>query len=205
VTTNGSGNSPTAGRVKKTVHFGVIHGRFQILHNDHMRYLLAGKQRCEHLLVGITNPDPTLVREDAADKYRHGSEANPLTFFERYFVLREALCEAGLLSDDFSIVPFPINFPELYRYYIPLDAVFFMTIYDDWGRRKLEMLRSKGFVVDVMWERNKVDKGIESATIRNLMKTDLAWEHLVPVSTARLMKEWHIPERLRGFNSSKNA
>ncbi len=50
-----------------TATFGVIHGRFQILHNDHMRYLLAGKERCEHLVVGITNPDPTLVREDAAE------------------------------------------------------------------------------------------------------------------------------------------
>ena len=39
---------------------GVIHGRFQLLHNDHLKYLLAGKKRCEHLVVGITNPDPAL-------------------------------------------------------------------------------------------------------------------------------------------------
>jgi nicotinamide mononucleotide adenylyltransferase len=205
VTTSSPGNSPETRRMNATATFGVIHGRFQILHNDHMRYLLAGKERCEHLVVGITNPDPTLVREDAADKYRHGSEANPLTYFERYVVLREALREAGLRLDDFSIVPFPINFPELLRYYVPMDAVFFVTIYDDWGRRKLEMLRSEGFVVDVMWERNKVDKGIESSTVRGLMKRDSAWEHLVPFSTAGLMKKWQIPERLKMLNSGRNA
>jgi nicotinamide-nucleotide adenylyltransferase len=38
---------------------GVIHGRFQVLHNDHLRYILAGKELCRHLVVGITNPDPT--------------------------------------------------------------------------------------------------------------------------------------------------
>jgi len=25
---------------------GVIHGRFQVLHNDHLKYLLAGKEKC---------------------------------------------------------------------------------------------------------------------------------------------------------------
>ena len=44
----------------KTVETGIIHGRFQILHNDHVKYLLAGKQFCRHLVVGITNPDPTV-------------------------------------------------------------------------------------------------------------------------------------------------
>ena len=31
---------------------GVIHGRFQVLSNDHLCYLLAGKARCCHLIVG---------------------------------------------------------------------------------------------------------------------------------------------------------
>jgi len=39
---------------------GVVHGRFQVLHNDHVKYLLAGKARCRHLVVGITNPDSPL-------------------------------------------------------------------------------------------------------------------------------------------------
>ena len=43
---------------------GVINGRLQVLHNDHLKYLLAGKKRCDHLVVGITNPDPTLTRKD---------------------------------------------------------------------------------------------------------------------------------------------
>jgi glycerol-3-phosphate cytidylyltransferase-like family protein len=30
---------------------GVIHGRFQVLHNDHLKYLLLGKALFKHLVV----------------------------------------------------------------------------------------------------------------------------------------------------------
>ena len=90
---------------------GVIHGRFQVLHNDHMKYLLAGKSLCEHLVVGVTNPDPSLVKEEQADRHRSSDLANPLTYFERYRLLRAALAEAGLALTDFSIVPMPISMP----------------------------------------------------------------------------------------------
>ena len=113
------------------IEIGVIHGRFQVLHNDHLKYLMAGKAQCRHLVVGITNPDPTLTRPDAADPNRSNSFANPLAYFERYVMVRTVLEEAGVNSSDLSIVPLPINFPELYVYYVPLDATFFspfMTI-----------------------------------------------------------------------------
>ena len=178
---------------------GVIHGRFQVLHNDHMKYILAGKACCEHLIIGITNPDPTLTRNDPANPERSDRSANPLTYFERYVTMREALAEAGLDYREFSIVPFPINLPELYQHYVPLDAVFYLTIYDPWGRRKLEMLRSLGLKTEVMWERPPEEKGICAAEVRKLMAQGMPWEHLVPQSTAKLMKLWGIPERLRGI------
>ena len=90
---------------------GVIHGRFQVLHHDHLKYLTAGKARCRHLVVGITNPDPTLTRDDPADPQRSQPAANPLSYFERYVMIQAALLDAGLGSSDFSVVPFPINLP----------------------------------------------------------------------------------------------
>jgi cytidyltransferase-like protein len=117
------------------VKTGVAHGRFQIVHYDHTRYIMAAKARCEHLVVGITNPDPTLTKHDDANPARDKPEANVLTYYERYKMLQEALQEQGLSSRDFSVVPFPINLPELYKYYVPLDATFFITIYDAWGER----------------------------------------------------------------------
>ena len=93
------------------VETGVIHGRFQVLHNDHLKYLLAGKARCRHLVVGITNPDPTLTRAETADPERDRPGANPLSYFERYMLVRCSLVEAGLAYEDFSIVPFPVSCP----------------------------------------------------------------------------------------------
>jgi bifunctional ADP-heptose synthase (sugar kinase/adenylyltransferase) len=80
---------------------GVIHGRFQVLHNDHLEYLMAGKARCAHLVVGITNPDPILSREDQADPVRSTLSANPLTYFERYQMVVAALNDDGVGSSTF--------------------------------------------------------------------------------------------------------
>jgi len=178
---------------------GVIHGRFQVLHNDHLTYLLAGKQRCSHLVVGITNPDPTLTRDDTSDPHRSLPASNPLTYYERYIMVRDALLEAGLRFDAFSVVPFPINLPELYRHYVPLDATFFLTIYDPWGERKLEHFRSLGLTTQVLWRKSPESKGLSGASIRKKMIAGEAWENLVPPSTARLIRLWDIPNRLRSL------
>jgi nicotinamide-nucleotide adenylyltransferase len=132
---------------------GVIHGRFQVLHHDHLKYLLAGNARCRHLVVGITNPDPILTRDDVMDPQRSLPAENPLTYFERYTMIRSSLVEAGLPLSDFSVVPFPINLPELYKYYVPMQATFFLTIYDQWGRRKLEQFQALGLKTEVLWSK----------------------------------------------------
>ena len=179
------------------VDTGVIHGRFQILHNDHLKYLMAGKVRCRNLVVGITNPDPTLTRDDPADPLRSLLYANPLTYFERYLMIQAALLEAGLGVSEFTIVPFPINLPDLYHHYVPMDSTFFLTIYDEWGERKLRHFRDLGLTIEILWEKRREEKGLTSTEIRDKMVRQEPWEHLVPPSTAALMKEWGIPSRLR--------
>jgi nicotinamide mononucleotide adenylyltransferase len=175
---------------------GVIHGRFQVFHNDHLKYVLAGKARCRHLVVGITNPDPMLTRDDPADPQRSDPASNPLTYYERYVMVREVLIATGLTYRDFSMVPFPINFPQLYKHYVPLDATFYLTIYDDWGRRKLEQFRAAGLITEVLWMRSLDEKGLRASDIRKKMASGAPWEHLVPHGTAQLMKDWGIPERI---------
>lgn len=176
---------------------GVIHGRFQVLHNDHLVYLLSGMELCQHLVVGITNPDPLLTRDELADPKRSDPAANPLTYYERYVMVRAVLEEAGIESSRFSVVPFPINLPELYRYYVPLDALFFLSIYDEWGKRKLEYFTSLGLMTHVLREVSGDKKGLSSTEIRRRMSRNEPWEELVPPSVARLMKKWDIPARLR--------
>ena len=90
-----------------------------------------------------------------------------------------------------------MNLPELYKYYVPLDGTFFMTIYDEWGRRKREQFQSLGLKVDIMWERPPEEKGITGSEVRRRMIAGEPWHDLVPPSTHKLMLEWLIPERLR--------
>jgi nicotinamide-nucleotide adenylyltransferase len=178
-------------------HTGVIHGRFQILHNDHLAYLLAGKAECEHLVVGITNPDPSLTAKDDSDPERSDPRANPLTFYQRLLLVKCALVDAGLREADFSVTPLPINFPEHYSAYVPMQATFYLTIYDEWGQRKLEYFQSLGLKTKVLWERTPQTKGISGSHIRQAMAAGQPWEHLVPESTAVLCKAWRLPEKLR--------
>ncbi|OPY16582.1 MAG: nicotinamide-nucleotide adenylyltransferase [Syntrophus sp. PtaB.Bin075] len=188
------------GETVPKIETGVIHGRFQVFHNDHLKYLLAGMRLCRHLVVGITNPDPKLTTEEAADKKRSSSLANPLTYYERYVMIRTVLEEAGIESSHFSIVPLPINLPELYRYYVPMDAVFFLSIYDDWGRKKLKYFHSLGLKTHVLWEVPLEAKGISAEDVRSRMIHGEPWEHLVPPCVADLMKKWDIPARLRNIS-----
>jgi nicotinamide mononucleotide adenylyltransferase len=179
------------------IETGVAHGRFQIFHHDHLKYLQAAKARCRHLVVGITNPDPTLTRSDPADPDRSSPERNPLSYYERYRVLQRALQAQGWGREDFSLVPLPINFPELYRYYVPLTATFFLTIYDAWGERKLQLFQALGLTTEVLWRRPLSEKGLTSNAIRRLMAAQERWVHLVPPGVAEMLELLHIPQRLR--------
>ena len=176
----------------------VIHGRFQVLHNDHLKYLLAGKALCDRLVVGVTNPDPSHTRHDPADPLRSLERSNPLTYFERAQLLHAVLAEAGLGPEEFFVVPFPINLPELYRHYVPMDALFLLTIYDEWGRRKLGRFQSLGLRTRVLWEVPPEDKGLSATAIRRRMVAGESWEPLVPPAAARLLRDWRVPERLAG-------
>ena len=132
---------------------GVVHGRFQPFHKDHLIYVTEAFKRCDFLYLGITNPDAREMAFHATDPARSRDTANPLTFWQRAILIESALLDAGFPSDTFRIVPFPLNNPDLLQSYVPLNARFYMTIYDDWGRHKRDLLVSLGLDVEVMWKK----------------------------------------------------
>lgn len=180
---------------------GTIHGRFQILHNDHLKFLMAGKELCEHLIVGITNPDPSLNKDHDSNPHRSKPIANPLTFYERYVMIRDNLLESELNYSEFSIVPFPINVPELLKFYVPMNVVFFLSIYDDWGRQKKKYLESQRLKVHVLWDVPLEKKGLSGSDIRESMLKGEPWKQFVPSATTKLVQEWGIIKRLKDLNS----
>jgi cytidyltransferase-like protein len=182
---------------------GVIHGRFQMLHIGHMEYLLEGKARCEYLLIGITNPDTSSTKFTSSNPHRSSSYANPLTYYERMKMIQGALLEAGVCRDEFDVVPFPINCPELVFNYVPMNAKYYMTIYDDWSIEKKEALERLGCSIEVMWTRTNEQKAASGTQVRECIIFNRPWRHLVPQYVYDYVTENGIDLRLKDVSSSE--
>ncbi len=178
------------------VELGAVCGRFQIFHSDHLRYVLAAAERCEHLIVGITSPDSAVSPAEAADVNRGRAEANPCTYYERMKMVEGALLEAGLKRDFFDIVPFPIGKIELLRFYVPERTCVFVTILDEWGREKTQRMRDHGYEVEVLWE--KTEKNISSSMLREYIAQGKEWRQFVPQATYRFVTGNGIDKRIKG-------
>ncbi len=109
----------------------MVHGRFQPFHNGHLEYLRAARDLCDTLIVGITNPDPTVILEEPTSEHRHLPESNPYTYFERLLMVREVLRDEGVPDERWIIIPFPVNSPDRWRYYLPMNAVHYLRVRDE--------------------------------------------------------------------------
>lgn len=179
------------------VEKGVVNARFQILHLKHMEYLLAAKMRCRKLYIGITNPDPSYIRESVNDENRSTCGANPLTYLERYEMIQGAMEEFRVPAVEYDIVPFPINRPEYITLYTPEDAVYYLGICDGWEEEKLKILTGLGLKTEVLWRRNKDECGVTGTWIRSCIAMGEDWEHLVPKSVYQYVKEHNLEERIK--------
>jgi len=177
--------------------YGMVHGRFQPFHLGHLEYALAALPRCEHLLIGVTNSDPSLAVVEATDPKRHQPEANPFTFFERQLMIRAALVEAAVELSRFSIVPFPIHHSERWRFYCPQEAVQFLRLYSEWGQEKARRFRAEGWMVEILDP--GVAKRVSGSEVRYRLQAGQGWEELVPPVVATMLKDLGAAERMKGI------
>jgi nicotinamide mononucleotide adenylyltransferase len=164
-------------------------GKFQPLHNEHLQYILGAFEVGDHVIIGITNPDPGMTRPEIADPVRSLPESNQFTYYERYAMVRNSLFDNFVDPTRFDIVPFPINLPEMWPHYIPSRAVFLITLYkdDEWLEVRRKKLEDAGLSVRILW--SKTAKGITGSEVRALIKNNQEWEHLVPPGAARVIRE----------------
>ena len=184
---------------------GVVHGRFQLLHNDHVRYIMAGKERCEHLVIGICNPDADLTDYSEANPHRSTRAANPFTYYDRYRMIKGTLTHMGVRAEEFDIVPFPINYPKLIFNYAPADAKYYMTIYDAWGCEKKEQLKAIGCDIEVLWEVSLMEKGISGSDVRRLIAGGGDWKKYVPEYVYNYVMLNHLDEKIRKNESGRSG
>ena len=182
---------------------GVVHGRFQGLHLKHMEYLLAAKMRCRLLYVGITHPD-IFVCPAASPLDVHGTlvRDNPLAYIERYEMIRDSLLEFGVKREEFEIIPFPVDRPDVLAQYAPADAVYYMSICSEWDREKEKILSSLGLKTEILWERNAEEKGITGTELRALIAGDGSWRQYMPKAAAEYLTEHGLDERIKNLFSA---
>lgn len=174
---------------------GFVHGRFQLFHNDHLQYVLLAKQQCKKLIVGVTSPEnASLIREEV-DPHRSSAAANPFSFYERFCMIESALLEAGVKREEFEIVPYPIERPDVLFNYIPLNATSFFTIYDKWGYEKLSRLKSLGYKTIVLFDDK--EKKMCSTDIRDAIVKGTEWKHLVPNAVYTYLIENNLLDKVK--------
>lgn len=168
--------------------FGMVHGRFQPFHRGHLDYLLKALARCQHLIVGITNPDPFEIEEEPTSSHRHLKESNPFTYFQRVQMVRAALAEQGIDPARVTLVPFSITHPEKWPYYLPppRSVVQYLRIFSDWEQSKAERLRANGFAVEVLDE--GASKEVSGTEVRQAMSAGDGWRRLVPPGVAAVIQ-----------------
>jgi cytidyltransferase-like protein len=183
---------------------GIVHGRFQPFHLGHLEYVKMALSRCEFLYIGIANPDPSLTLPHKANTQRAERSSNPFTYFERLSMIKTTLAKHGYSTAKYEIVPFPINYPEFIEYYVPIDATFYITIYDEWGYAKKDALLKQGFKVHVLEEGGKSLKVAEGTRIRDNMMNGTVWYQDVPYEVKAYIEDHGLVEK-RILNHGENA
>jgi nicotinamide-nucleotide adenylyltransferase len=161
----------------------MIHGRFQPFHNGHLEYLRGAAAQSDEVFVGITNPDPQRIKEEASDPLRHLPESNPFTYVERLLMI-EAVAEDERIRAH--VIPFPVNEPELWSAYVPVGVTQYLRLFSEWGGTKLERMRDAGYQVVVLDE--GADKEISGTDVRAALRSGADWEAFVPPGVARVIR-----------------
>ncbi|MCR4962486.1 MAG: nicotinate-nucleotide adenylyltransferase, partial [Firmicutes bacterium] len=83
--------------------------------------------------------------------------------------------------------------------YAPKEAMYYLTVYDQWGEEKKKTLESLGCRVEVMWRRTDADRFTSGTEVRRRIAGGQAWRDLVPPFVYHYMKEHGIDERIRAL------
>ena len=109
-------------------------------------------------------------------------------------MVKLALLEAGIPREDFEIVPYPIERPEILYNYVPLSATSFFTIYDDWGYEKLHRLGELGYGTHVLFD--KREKAMCSTEIRQKIVDGIDWSDMVPKAVYNYIVENNLTDKV---------
>lgn len=178
-----------------------VHGRFQPFHNEHLDYVRWAVTDCSanRVIVGITNADKSHTAPTDADPNRHRPQNNPFTYYERYLMVWKAL-EHINLPCQISVVPFPINRPELWDAYVPPEVIHYINVLEEWHEHKAERLQDHGRMVRT----KRGTRTISGTEIRRSMAVGDVWDDRVPDPVADVIRERGLVDRVQNLYGEDN-
>ncbi len=168
----------------------VFVGRFQPVHNGHIHTIRQILDKGEELIIAI-----------GSAQHSHTPD-NPFSGGERVLMIKQALIEEGFPLKSIDIIPVPdININPLWVAHLkslvpPFDKIYshnplVRRLMDDFGM---------AVGTTTLLERSS----FSGHHIRELIRdNDPSWESLVPPVVARLIKDYHLDERIRAVGTTR--
>jgi nicotinamide-nucleotide adenylyltransferase len=195
----GTDPTPAVGTEPASVTVGHVHGRFQPFHREHLAYAAWAAAESDELLVGVTNADPSHVGEEDADPERHQPRHNPFAYHERHRMIRAAVA-ASEIQVPVSVVPFPINRPELWDAYAPETARYYVNVLEEWHEVKADRIHDSGRTVRT----KQGTRTVSGTDIRQKMAAgDGGWREDVPDPAVAVIESIDGAERVRRLQGKR--
>ncbi len=158
---------------------GCVHGRFQPPHLEHLEYIEEALNRCETLIIGITQPNTESLDACGLDPHRAIPSENPLTYEQRCECIRAVLVAKGVSPSRFYFMKFRIDNPDELVKVLSKSVVCYTTIRNSWNINKINVLTSRGYIVEVLWDKQD-EAAITGTEIRQRIRLkNPSWKDLV--------------------------
>ena len=170
------------------VSLGMVHGRFQPFHHEHLEYVLHGIERSKKCIIAVTQPNIKQISECDLLPHRGTPEGNPYSFGERKDMITLSLDNLGVNPISYEVVPFDVDHSE--KSISELVAshgkpVQFIKVFSEWELHKKRIFEAAGLEVKVVrgTESEVTRKNVTGTLVRELVHSDRNWKDFVPAGT----------------------
>ena len=168
---------------------GFLCGRFQPLHFGHFEFIEAALERTNKLYIGITNPffeAIEAINYQSSDRGRGRPESNIFSFKERKRMI-DSLMDRYFGQKEYEVLECDLNqFNQIVKG-LPDNTILMTTIYDIWGKEKLNLFKNSKRPTEVLWNRDK--KITNAGHVRHHLMNGKEWKTYVPMSTQKIIDD----------------
>lgn len=178
------------GKFEDQYEIGMVHGRFQPFHHEHLEYILWGITKAKKCYIAITQPDINNLSETIGAPHRAKKEGNPFTFDERKRMIELTLNRLGIKNERYEIIPFNIDkiedslntLKDKLGGQLPIQ---FVKVFSEWEEHKKNIFNNLGIEVIEINESHKeyATKNVTGTLVRELIFSQRNWKDYVPYGT----------------------